>query len=169
VWHETNCFRNSVASPRLSLVVYRTAAGSTVLEFFVIARNLTGGRPTFSVLTERVDLTTVRGRSLCVRYAINIATVLVSLQNAYPEGGVLRLGSRIQTDSIVDEIFGEFVRKRTSVHTGDGLRALYDQIGTSRPPSLVSANKVVLNRKGEMTVDIAPVGFCGMKPELWPR
>ena len=64
------------------------AAGGNSLEFLVIARDRAGG-PALTSLTDPVNLGTVRGRSLCVRYAVNIARVLVSLQKTYPEGSVI--------------------------------------------------------------------------------
>lgn len=62
------------------------AAGGGSLEFMAIDRNLnTSGKPTIRSLAPQLNLGTVKGRSLCVRYAVNITRVLASLQTAYPE------------------------------------------------------------------------------------
>jgi len=141
------------------------AAGGSLLEFLVITRDPSGGRPTCSSLTDQVNLSTVRGRSLCVRYAINIARVLVSLQRAHPEGSVVRLGSRITTHSSVVEVFGDFVRKQTKDFTGEVLQDLYQQIKDRQAPCLVYADdNITFTRTNGLTVHISPVGFCGRPP-----
>jgi hypothetical protein len=120
-----NCFSDAFFGSVPYQICY--AVGGNYLEFVVIARG--GGNATMTDLTSPVDLSTVRGRSLCVRYAVNIARVLVSLQKSYPEGNVLKLGARIKTASSDVYILGAFVKKKTSAHSGETvLTELYSQI-----------------------------------------
>lgn len=64
---------------RVPYQICYTVCGS-MLEFFSINRAAIGGKPNITSISPTVNLSTVRGRSLCVRYAVNIARVLVSLQ-----------------------------------------------------------------------------------------
>ena len=162
-----NCFSDAFFGRVPYQICY--AVGGTSLEFVVISRNGGVGRPTLLPLTQPMDLSKVRGRSLCVRYAVNIARVLVSLQQTFPEGSVVRLGARVKTETSFIEIFGTFARKKTCHYTGENvLKELYSLINQSRPPSLVSTaseDGFKIRRGTELTVRIMPVGFCNKTPD----
>ena len=104
-------------------------AGGHMLEFVAINRNPVG-RPTLHSLAPVIDLSNARGRSLCVRYAVNIARVLVSLSEAFPDGNVIRLGEKIATGSSTVLIMGDYAIKKTNTHSGSVLVELYAQIHT---------------------------------------
>ena len=139
-------------------------AGGHMLEFVAINRNPVG-RPTLHSLAPVIDLSNARGRSLCVRYAVNIARVLVSLSEAFPGGNVVRLGEKIASGSSTVLIMGDYAIKKTNTHSGSVLVELYAQIQQSHPPSLVSSwNEVKISRANALTAHITPVGFCGQVP-----
>jgi len=121
-------------------------------------------KPNMVPISPVCDLSTPRGRSLCVRYSLNIARVLVSLQDKYPEGSLVRLGDKVVTPNSTVNIFGEFVIKRTNKHSGDVLKDLYGLIEQSRPPGLISSQQGVKLSSNALTVRLVPVGFCGKLP-----
>jgi hypothetical protein len=92
-----------------------------------IDRNTNAGeRPTVTSLAPQINLDTIKGRSLCVRYAVNITRVVVSLQTAYPEGSVARLDETVNTGSSVVTIYGQnetsaLSLKRRSTETKSGM------------------------------------------------
>ena len=117
-------------------------------------------------LTNIVDLSTVNGRSLCVRYAINVARLLVSLHQANPEGNVVRLGHTVVTPSSRVLIGGEYVTKKTTVFTAEGvISELYATIRRQHIPHLVYPAADPIFRAGVLTVTLKPVGFCGVRPQ----
>lgn len=96
---------------------------------------------------------------------MNIARVLVSLYEAFPDGNVLRLGEKIATGSSVVNIMGDYAIKKTNTHSGSVLVELYSQIQRSHPPCLVSSLiDVKISRSNTLTAHISPVGFCGHLP-----
>lgn len=140
------------------------AAGGSMLEFFLISR-CSSGRPALVSLFKPIDLDTVNGRSLCVRCALNITRILVSLQENFPEGSVVRLGDTITTQNSLVSIFGEYVIKKTRAFTeADTIQSLYSQIQSSTVPGIISPESFGVNR-GSLTVQISPVGFCGKIPQ----
>jgi hypothetical protein len=141
------------------------AAAGFFLEFMAIDRN-PGGKPRLFSLAPAVNLSQIRGRSLCVRYAVNIARVLISLQATYPEGSVCNLGQTIKSQSSDVTIFGDFVIKRTKVYTNeDVLKELYTAIARSRPRFMISLTiDPKFTSGGSLTLRISPVGFCGKRP-----
>ena len=143
------------------------AAGGFHLQFMAIIRNDPGVRPTLTSVSPIVDLSTIRGRSFCVRYAVNITRVLILLQRTYPDGAVARLGEKIVNPNSVVFIFGEFVIKKTKHYTSaDVLSDLYALIEDSKPRCLVSTQHMKISRVQKMlTVQVSPVGFCGRRPE----
>lgn len=141
------------------------AAGGFHLQFMAIIRS-PGMRPTLTPVSPIVDLSTIRGRSFCVRYAVNITRVLILLQRTYPDGAVARLGEKIENPNSVVFIFGEYVIKKTKHYTGDVLGDLYALIEDSKPPCLVSTQHMKISTVQKLlTVHISPVGFCGRRPE----
>ena len=100
-----------------------------MLEFVAINRN-PGGRPTLHSLAPAIDLSNARGRSLCVRYSVNIARVLVSLHEAFPDENVVWLGQEIARGSSIVNIMGDYAIKKilliatrsswTGSHDSDG-------------------------------------------------
>mmetsp|Transcript_15894 Transcript_15894/g.36504 ORF Transcript_15894/g.36504 Transcript_15894/m.36504 type:complete len:451 (+) Transcript_15894:312-1664(+) len=143
------------------------AAGGNKLEFWAIQRpQARTGRATLSQLTTVVDLSTVQGRSLCVRYAVNISRILVSLQAHFPEGSVVKLGAQIESSLSVVNILGDYVVKKTRSFTeGDVLMKLYSQIQASHVPGLLTPRTWGISTRGLLTLHIGPVGFCGKRPE----
>ena len=70
-------------------------------------------------LTDAVDLSTIRGRSLCVRYAVNIR-LLVAMQRNFLDGIVISLGSTRITSSSAVTILHDHVMKKAFKHSGCG-------------------------------------------------
>ena len=156
-----NCFSDAYFGRMPYQICY--VCGGNMLEFWAINRS---AKPTLTAISTPVDLSTVRGRSLCLRYAVNISRLLVSLQMAFPEGRVARLGDTIKSESSVVNIFGQYVVKKTRHFTsGDVLKELYTKIQKSRVPGLVSCEEGVRISKGVLTLHVGPVGFCGKTPE----
>lgn len=128
--------------------------GGVKLEFVAIHRNPCG-RPTMHSLAPVVDLSTVRGRSLCVRCAVNIARILVALQ-------VISFGQKTTTSNSSVNVMGDFAIKKEKAHSGSVLTELHAQIQWSHPPSLASSLKEVKITRGNLlTAHAIPVGFCG--------
>lgn len=141
------------------------ACSGSQVEFVAFMRTDTK-RPREVQLTNSVDLSTVNGRSLCVRYAINIARLLVTLDRAHPGGNVVRLGETVITPTSYVLIGGEYVTKRTRYYTAESVIAqLYATIRSSRIPHLVCPTAEPIFRAGLLTVHLQPVGFCGARPE----
>ena len=160
-----NCFTDTFFGQVPYQICY--AAGGDLLEFVAIDRIANaGGRPTIRSIAPQIDLSSIKGRSLCVRYAVNIARVLVSLQTAFPEGSVIRLGHTVNTANSVVTIFGEWVVKKTRAFTdAEVLRNLYSEIGRSQVDCLCSPQAdLEISRGGMLTARIGPVGFCGKRP-----
>ena len=85
---------------------------------------------------------------------------------ACSKGGVIKLGDKIQTGSSSISIFGECVIKKTSQHSGDVPKELCNAIDQEQAPCLASSvSEVKINRRKELTVHLAPVGFCGVIPD----
>jgi hypothetical protein len=102
------------------------AAAGRILEFWAIDRKATTVDSRMVQLAGPIDLWTIRGRSLCVRCAVNIAKVLTALNRDFPHGSAIRLGDTIRSDSSEVHIFGDHVMKSTDVFTGaDEMRNLY--------------------------------------------
>ena len=153
-----SCFSDAYFGGVPYLICY--ACGGYMLEFWVINR---AGRKLISI-SPQVDLSTIGGRSLCVRYAVNISRVLLSLQKTYPERTMIQLGDRIKTQYSEVNILGFFVVKKTCHFTNDVvLKELYGQIQTMQVPSLISIEKWKFSR-GVLTLQTSPVGFCGKSP-----
>ena len=139
------------------------ACSGSQVEFVAFMRTSTG-RPKEIQLTNSVDLSTMNGRSLCVRYAINIARLLVSLHHANP-GNVIRLGYTVDTGASYVLIGCDFVTKKTKYFTNDEVIAtLYDTILRNRVPHIIYPTKVPIFRVSGLTVNLRPVGFCGARP-----
>ena len=159
-----NCFTDAFFGRVPYQICY--AAGGGSLEFVAIDRNTNaGGRPTVTSLAPQINLDTIKGRSLCVRYAVNITRVLASLQTAYPDGSVVRLGETVTTRSSVVTIFGDGVIKKTKVFTSaETLTKLYSEIQRSQVDCLCSPLADLKINRGILTARIGPVGFCGKMP-----
>ena len=154
-----NCFSDAYFGGVPYLICY--ACGGNILEFWAINRD----DSKLTSIAPQVDLATVGGRSLCVRYAVNISRVLLSLEEEYPEGNVIKLGDRIKTQSSDVSILGFFVVKKTCHFTNDAvLEELYGEIQKMQVPSLISVEKWKFSRRGWLTLQISPVGFCGKSP-----
>ena len=63
------------------------AVGGNLLQFIVINRASSSVQPMLMEISPLIDLSSVAGRSLCIRYIVNIARVLVWLQEKFPENG----------------------------------------------------------------------------------
>ena len=141
------------------------ACSGSQVEFVAFMRTSTQC-PREVQLTNSVDLSTVNGRSLCVRYAINIARLLVALNQANPGGNVVRLGQTVNTGTSDVLIGGEYVTKKTKFYTAeDVIAALYTTIRSSRIPHLVYPAAEPIFWAGVLTVNLQPVGFCDVRPE----
>lgn len=158
-----NCFTDAFFGKVPYQICY--AAGGSFLEFVAIDRNAPGGRPTVKSLAPQLNLDTIKGRSLCVRYAVNITRVLASLQTKYPDGSVARLGETVETDNSVVTILGDSVIKKTKVFTdADTLTQLYTQLRRSQVNGLCSPLAELKISRSVLTARIGPVGFCGKLP-----
>lgn len=141
------------------------ACSGSFLEFYAFVRTSDPRRPREIQLTDTVDLTTVMGRSLCVRYAINIARILLALQHNHPSGNVISLGKAIETTTSKAVIVGEYVSKTTRHYTRQAvIEALYAGIKTSCVPYLICPVENPNIRRGGLCVKLTPVGFCGRVP-----
>ena len=142
-------------------------AGGFDLEFMAINR-VSGGQPQLESISSVIHLDTIRGRSFCIRYAVNVARILVWSQKKYPHGTVVNiLGSKIITSASEVEIMGEYVIKKTNQYTGNVLKKLYREIQKCQPPHLVSLlekSQWSRSRSGQLTLKITPVGYCGARP-----
>ena len=141
------------------------ACSGSFLEFRAFMRTSDPRRPREIKLTDAVDLRTIMGRSLCVRYAINIARILLALHHNHPDGNVISLGKTIETSTSKVLIVGEYVAKRTRQYTSEEvIQALYLQIKRSFVPHLIRPSDVPTFRNGTLCVNLTPVGFCGRTP-----
>ena len=140
-------------------------AGSQV-EFWALMRTTNPHRPRPVQLTPQIDLSTMRGRSVCVRYAANIARVLVCMHQTYPRGSAVRLGSTITTETSTVFLEGTNVIKKTRMYTGDAVVDLYKAISTAQgvPHLIKPVGLPKVSRNGQLTVTLEPVGFCPDAP-----
>ena len=130
-----------------TLVPYQIAyaCSGSHLEFRAFVRTNDPRRPQEIQLTDRIDLSTVLGRSLCVRYAINIARILLALHGMNPSGSVLCLGKRIHTPSSTVMLVGEYVTKTTSDFTGEEVfTEFYEAVKNAGAPHLIRSMEWVL-------------------------
>ena len=91
---------------------------------------------------------------------------MVSLQTAFPEGSVIRLGDTVNTANSVVAIFGEWAVKKTEAFTdAEILTKLHSEIRRSQVDCLCSPQAdLEISRGGMLTARIGPVGFCGKMP-----
>jgi len=141
------------------------ACSGSFLQFCAFMRTDDPHRPREIQLTELIDLSTMMGRSLCVRYAINIARILLALQQNHPDGNVIGLGKTIETPSSKVVIFGDYVLKKTKHYTSqEVIEALYQVIKSSSVPHLIFPKALPKIRRSTLSVNLMPVGFCGYRP-----
>lgn len=142
------------------------ACAGSKMEFWAMMRTADPRRPRSVQLTQQIDLSTIHGRSLCVRYAANIARVLLCLHETYPRGTAVRLGSTIRTATSSIFIEGTHVIKKTNRYTGQPVEDLYSAISASQgvPHLIQPVERPIVSRKGELTVKLQPVGFCPDAP-----
>ena len=140
------------------------ACSGTMVEFLAFVRTDNPQRPTEVQLTRRIDLGTMRGRSLCIRYAINIARILIAMDHEYPEGEVIRLGSTVQTPYSTVVVAGDYVTKKAKRYTGEVIEELYKLIKNSGPIAHLIFPRQHRVSRSVLTVDLQPVGFCGSVP-----
>lgn len=142
------------------------ACAGSKLEYWALVRTRDPRRSQPLQLTPQIDLATINGRSLCVRYAVNIARVLVSLHEKYPRGNAVRLGSTIKTSTSSVFIEGTKVIKKTSRYTGPQVVELYKRIISNQGvTNLINPVEIPrIGRGGELTVKLEPVGFCPDSP-----
>jgi Protein kinase domain len=140
------------------------AMGGLELQFLAIKRQ-GNGQHSMHRLTLPVNLGTIRGRSLCVRYAVNIARLLIALHHQNPHGNVIRLGAKIITESCEVHIFGNHVIKKPKKGTGAlVLLPLYDLLIRSQGvEGLVQVMETKCKGR-HITLHLQPVGLCGQKP-----
>ena len=144
-------------------IVY--ACSGSHLEFRAFMRTSNPHLPQEIQLTDRIDLSTILGRSLCVRYAINIARILLALHRMNPTGSVFSLGKTVQTPSSTVMLVGEYVTKRTSDYTGERvLTALYEAVKNAGTPHLIRSMDGPKFSRGRLSVNLMPVGLCGSSP-----
>jgi hypothetical protein len=97
------------------------AMGGMTIQFFAVS---TVRRGNVTALTEVLDLRTIAGRSECVRTVVNIARVLVCIQNSFPR--CLEVNSRVHLgDSSSVWITPLWARKLALAYTGPHLLELY--------------------------------------------
>jgi len=141
-------------------IVY--ACSGSHLEFRAFMRTANPHCPQEIQLTGLIDLNTVLGRSLCVRYAINIARILLALHRTNPTGSVISLGKTVQTPMSTVMIVGEYVTKKTSDYTGEQvLTELYKQVKNTGAPHLIRSTHGPKFSRSRLSVNLMPVGFCG--------
>ena len=142
------------------------ALGGQMLQFCAVLRTSTMGAHELVRLTDTVDLSTIRGRSLCVRYAVNITRILVAMQRSFPFGSVISLGSTMTTTSSAVSILDDHVMKKALKHSGyDTLKQLYDLLEQTRGvEGLIRVYKSPRQGRNHLTLYLEPVGFCGRRP-----
>lgn len=138
------------------------------LRFCAIIRNNIGGHE-LKILTDIVNLSTIRGRSLCVRYTVNITRLLVAMQRACPEGSVISLGSTVMSMSSEVSVLSDHVIKKVKLHTGwEVLKDLYALLERSRGVTgLIQVHKApkLQRNTSTFTAYLEPVGICGKTPK----
>ena len=141
------------------------ALGGDSLQFMAIDHS-PSGQLTLMQISPVIDLSSVVGRSLCIRYTVNITRVLVWLQKKYPER--MKMDKQVfrkETGNSVVMIFEECVIKKTKAFTSEGvLRDLYNEIEQCKPPYLVSLKKMPRIQKGLLTLYLSPVGRFEKRP-----
>lgn len=144
------------------------ACAGSILEFWALVRTENPYSPRPVQLAPAVDLSEMRGRSLCVRYVANIARVLIAIQEKHPRGNILRLGNTVESQTSTVFIEGLQVIKKTRYFTGNGtiLLELYGEIAASGgiPHLIRPTEQPRISRSGILTVKLAPVGFCTARP-----
>ena len=141
------------------------ALGGEMLQFCAIIRKENGEHELFK-LTDATDLSTVRGRSLCVRYVVNITRLLVAMQRSFPDGNAISLGSTVSTQTSDVFILSDHVIKKAKRFTGQKvLTEIYDLLEQSRGvEGLIRVHKRPKPARHHFTVYLEPVGFCGKLP-----
>ena len=142
------------------------ALGGMMLQFCAILRKDDGGAHELVRLTDTVDLSTIRGRSLCVRYTVNITRLLVAMQRFSPVGSVISLGNTIISSSSAVSVLNDHVIKKAFKHSGfEVLKHLYDLLEESRGvEGLIRFYKSPKQGRNHLTLYLEPVGFCGRRP-----
>lgn len=142
------------------------ALGGEQIRFFALVRK-TAGQHDRIPLTEVTNLATPRGRSLCIRYVVNITRILMKMYHHYPQASVICLGGVIRTRGSEVTILGDKVRKRTIYFTGDMLGDLYESLKKARGiPGLPYIETYKFARDGgTLTLQLGPVGYCNARPQ----
>lgn len=141
------------------------ALGGEMIQFCAIIRQ-DNGRSQLHRITEATNLSTIRGRSLCVRYVVNITRMLVAMQRSFPDGNAISLGSEITSRGSRVFILSDHVIKKTTLFTGrEVLAHIYELLEASRGvEGLIRSYSKPKSSQREFTVDLEPVGVCGQRP-----
>lgn len=141
------------------------ACAGTFVEFVAFMRTDNTYHPREIRLTNSINLATISGRTLCVRYAVNIARLLLAMHREHPEGNVIRLGSTHNTESSTVVVAGDYVIKKAKQYTGKVIVELYKLlVGARRIPHLIFPRNTANMLRNVLTVELEPVGFCGVEP-----
>jgi len=141
------------------------ACSGQMLEFRAFFRVSNSSKPREVKLTDAVNLGTMAGRSLCVRYAVNIARILEVMHRNHPLGGVIQLGKTIETLSSKVLIVGDFVRKSTRFFTNaDVIKDLYKKLMSDVVPHLIRPKDEPKILRTTLIVNLFPVGYCKARP-----
>jgi hypothetical protein len=143
------------------------AMGGLRLVFCAIERK-ENGKHQRHLLTDPIELSTVRGRGLCVRYVVNISKLLIAMHRQDPIGPVIKLGATMSSTSSEVHILGDYIIKKPKMCTGASiLKDLYTLLEKSRGVhGLVQVFKSAKFLTGNrITLYLGPVGTCGRRPE----
>lgn len=141
------------------------ACSGSLLEFVAFMRTDNPARPQEVQLTNVIDLATISGRTQCVRYAVNIARLLMAIHQEHRDGNVIRLGSTLSTPSSTVVVAGDYVKKKARQYTGAVIVDLYGRIKVAgRIPHLIFPSSDPRVGRNTLAVDLEPVGFCGRVP-----
>jgi hypothetical protein len=141
------------------------AMGGLQLQFCATERR-GSGKHGLHCLTDPVDLATIQGRSMCVRYAVNISRLLIAMHRQDPSGNVIRLGASIISESSEVYILGDHIIKKPKMCTGAlVLKELYELLKRSRGvDGLIRVFKEAKWTRDHITLYLHPVGTCGKMP-----
>ena len=141
------------------------AMGGFRLQFCAMEQKAQG-RHRLHCLTDPIDMSTMCGRSLCVRHVVNITRLLIAMHRQDPTVIVIRLGSAIDSPSSSIEILGDHIMKKPKMCTRVSiLLELYELIRTIRGvEGLIRVYKAPTVSQGNITLYLEPVGTCPKSP-----
>ncbi len=132
------------------------AMGGMRIQFFAVS---VPRRGECTPLTGELDLSTIVGRSECVRTVVNIARVLVCVEKRFPR--CLELDSIVHKEkSCTVWITRLWARKLASAYTGRHLVELYDILLLNPVPNLVRPLQAAVFEEGRLLLHLWPLGLA---------